>query len=123
MVRLVTSQCMEPFTLESLLVNVTNQDTLVLALTRKVLLAVVSMPVDEVPFSGVEYNCPLTAEPEVAPQLSPVYSWADSVPFSGAPLADETVAVSLGSQSCAEVLAVVSVTVKHSPEVASLDPV
>ena len=123
MVRLVTSQCMEPCTLESLLVNVTSQETLVLALTRKVLLAVISVPVFEVPFSVAVYSCPGTAEPVVTPQLSPVYSWADSVPFSGAPLVDETIAVSLGSQFWAEALPVVSVTVKHSPVLASLDPV
>ena len=72
MVRLVTSQCMEPATLGSLLVNVTSQETLVLVLTLKVVLAVVSVPVGEGPVSVVEYNCPLTAEPEVTPQLSPV---------------------------------------------------
>jgi hypothetical protein len=102
------------------LVKVTIQDTAVLALTRNVLLAVVTMPVFEVPFSVVEYNCPLTGEPLQSPLVK---SWADSVPFSGAPLADETVPVSLGSQFWAEVLPVVSVTVKHSPVLASLDPV
>jgi hypothetical protein len=52
-----------------------------------------------------------------------VYSWADSVPFSGAPLTDPTFAVSLGSQFWFELLVVESWTVKHSPELASLDPV
>jgi hypothetical protein len=47
----------------------------------------------------------------------------DSVPFSGAPWPAVTVAESFGTQVWAEVLAVVSVTVKHSPELASLDPV
>ena len=88
-----------------------------------VVLPVVKVAEEPVPDSVFEYSCPLTAEPDVAPQLSPVKSWADSVPFSGAPLADATVAVSLGSQSWAEVLAVVSVTVKHSVELASSDPV
>jgi hypothetical protein len=46
-----------------------------------------------------------------------------SVPFSGAPWPAVTVALSLGSQVCCEAVAVVSVTVKHSPVVASLDPV
>ena len=68
------------------------------------------------------YVCPPTAFPLTQPV--PVYSWTVSVPFSGAPLTELTVAVSLGTQLWAEVLAVVSVTVKHSPgELASLDPV
>jgi hypothetical protein len=111
---------LEPATLGSELVNVTNQDTAVLVLTRNVLLAVVTVPVFEVPFSAVEYACPLTGEPLQSPLVK---SWADSVPFNGAPLADETVPVSLGSQFWLEALAVESVTVKHSPVLASLDPV
>jgi len=34
---------------------------------------------------GSELSCPLTAAPDVTLQLSPVESWADSVPVSGAP--------------------------------------
>ena len=67
------------------------------------------------------YVCPLTAFPVVQPV--PVYSWTVSVPFSGAWLTELTVAVSLGTQLWADELTVVSLTVKHSPELASLDPV
>ncbi len=72
MVRLVTSQWLELATLASVLVKVTSQETLVLAATVKVVLLVVSVAGDAASESVVEYNCPLTAEPEVAPQLSPV---------------------------------------------------
>jgi hypothetical protein len=83
MVRLVDSQWLELVTLESLLVKVTSQDTAELAVTLNVVLLVVSVPEEPVPDSVFEYSCPLTAEPEVAPQLSPVKSWAVSVPVSG----------------------------------------
>ena len=46
MVRLVTSQWVEPITLESLLVNVTSQETLRLLSTTKVELLVVSVAGD-----------------------------------------------------------------------------
>src|SRR5215469_8426526 len=74
MVRLVTSQCEDPATLGSLLVKVTSQETLVVALTRKVALLVRSVvSAAEVAFVSVFwYSCPLTAEPDVTPQLSPV---------------------------------------------------
>ena len=74
MVRLVDSQWLEGPTLGSLLVNVTSQDTAVLALTVKVALLVVSvLSAADVAFVSVfVYSCPLTEEPEVAPQLSPV---------------------------------------------------
>src|SRR6516225_3596970 len=123
MVRLVTSQWLEPATFGSELAKVTSQDTLSLRVTLKEVLLVVSVAVDPVPVSVSEYSCPTIAEPEVVPQLSSVYSWADSVPFNGAPLADATFAVSLGSQSWVELLPVVSLTVKHSPELASFEPV
>lgn len=125
MVRLVTSQWFEPDTLVSVLVKFTSQETLVLVLTVKVELVVVSvLSAAVVAFVSVfVYSWPLTAEPEVAPQLSPVYSWTDNVPLNGAPLVAVTDAVSLGSQVWVEALAVVSVTVKHSPDEASLDPV
>ncbi len=67
-------------------------------------------------------SCPLTADPPLS-QVAPVNSWAESVPLSGAPWSAVTVVESLGCQVCCEVVAVVSVTVKHSPELASLDPV
>jgi hypothetical protein len=96
-----------------------------LAVTEKVVLLVVSIvSAAEVALVSVfEYSCPLTAEPPLAPQVPSVYSCADSVPFSGAPLAGETVAVSFGSHVWAEALAVVSLTVKHSVDEASLEPV
>jgi hypothetical protein len=55
-------------------VNETSQDTAVLVLTVKVLLFVVSvLAAADVAFVSVLlYSCPLTADPEVAPQLSPV---------------------------------------------------
>ena len=125
MVRLVDSQWLEPVTLGSVLVKVTSQDTAVLVLTVKVVLFVVSvLSVTDVAFVSVFwYSCPLTADPPLVPQVPSEKSWAESVPLSGAPLAGATVAESLGSQVCCEVVAVVSVTVKHSPELASLDPV
>ena len=72
MVRLVTSQWLELATLVSVLVKVTSQETLVPTVTLKVVLLVVSVAGDAASDSVVEYSCPLTAEPEVAPQLSPV---------------------------------------------------
>jgi hypothetical protein len=72
MVRLVDSQWLEPVTLGSLLVKVTSQETLVLAVTVKVVLVVVSVAGDVAFVSVVWYSWPATAEPEVAPQLSPV---------------------------------------------------
>jgi hypothetical protein len=72
MVRFVDSQWPEGATLGSVLVNVTSQETLVLVLTVKVVLFVVSVAGEAAFDSVFEYNCPLTAEPEVAPQLSPV---------------------------------------------------
>jgi hypothetical protein len=72
MVRLVDSQWLEPPTLGSLLVKVTSQETLVLAVTVKDVLVVVSDCGDVAFVSVLVYSCPLTAEPEVAPQLSPV---------------------------------------------------
>ena len=77
MVRLVDSQRLEPaVTLGSVLVNVTSQETLWLVLTAKDMLFVVSvLSAAEVAFVSVfVYSCPLTALPEVAPQLSPVKS-------------------------------------------------
>jgi hypothetical protein len=74
MVRFVDSQWPEDATLGSELVKVTSQDTAVLAPTVKVVLFVVSvLSAADVAFVSVFwYICPLTAEPEVAPQLSPV---------------------------------------------------
>src|SRR5215467_1321371 len=99
MVRLVDSQWLELATLGSVLLKTTSQDTAELTETLNVVLFVVSVAEEPVPDSAFVYSCPLTAEPEVAPQLPPVKSWADSVPVSGAPLSVVTVAVSLGSQS------------------------
>lgn len=121
MVRLVDSQWLEDATLGSELLNVTSQDVAVLVLTLNEVLLVVNVADEPVPVSVFEYSWLLTSEP--AAQPLPMKSCADSVPLSGAPLADETIAVSLGSQSWSEVLAVVSVTVKHSPGLESLDPV
>lgn len=122
MVRLVDSQLVELVTLGSELLKVTSQETLVLVRTLKVVLFVVSVAGEAAFDSVVEYNCPETLEPPAAPHAPSVKSCMDSVPFSGAPWADVMVALSFGSQVWAEVLAVVSLTVKHSPEVASLDP-
>jgi hypothetical protein len=123
MVRFVVSQWLEPPTLGSELVKVTSQDTAVLVVTVKVVLFVVSvLSAADVAFVSVLwYACPLTSEP--AAQLAPVKSWMVSVPFSGAPAVAVMLAVSLGTQVWAEAADVVSVTVKHSPEVASPDPV
>jgi hypothetical protein len=76
MVRLVDSQWLELATFESPLVNVTNHDVAVLVLTVNVELFVVSvLSAAEVALVSVFwYSCPLTAEPDVAPQLSPVNS-------------------------------------------------
>jgi hypothetical protein len=125
MVRFVDSQWLDDATLGSVLVKVTSQDASLVLPTVNVVLFVVSVLSDwDVAFVSVFwYSWFWTAEPEVAPQLLPVNSWADSVPFSGAPWAAATVVLSLGSQFCCELAAVVSLTVKHSPELASLDPV
>ena len=74
MVRLVNSQWLEDATLGSELLKLTSQDTALVAWTVKVELFVVSvLSAADVAFVSVfEYSCPLTAEPEVAPQLSPV---------------------------------------------------
>ena len=72
MVRLVDSQWLDPATLGSVLVKVTFHETLVLAVTVKDVLVVVSDCGDVAFVSVFVYSCPVTAEPEVAPQLSPV---------------------------------------------------
>jgi hypothetical protein len=74
MVRLVDSQWLEPDTLESVLLKVTFHETLVLAVTVKDELLVVSdlSAVVVALVSVFWYSWPLTAEPDVAPQLSPV---------------------------------------------------
>jgi len=72
MVRLVDSQWLEPPTLESVLVKVTSQEVLALLVTVNDVLFVVSDAGDVALVSCLVYSCPLTAEPEVAPQLSPV---------------------------------------------------
>jgi hypothetical protein len=69
MVRLVDSQWLEPLTLGSLLVKVTSQETLVLVVTVKDVLVVVSDAGDVAFVSVVEYNCPLTADPPLVPQV------------------------------------------------------
>jgi hypothetical protein len=101
MFRLLDSQWLEDATLGSELLNVTSQDVAVLVLTLNVVLFVVSVAEESVPVSVFEYSWLLTSEPAAHPL--PVKSCADSVPLSGAPLADETIAVSLGSQSWSEV--------------------
>jgi len=87
MVRLVVSQWLVEATLLSLLVKVTSHDTPVLALTVNVVLFVVRvLSAADVAFVSVFwYCCPLTAEPPPTPQVVPVNSWVESVPFSGAP--------------------------------------
>src|SRR6516164_10229268 len=101
MVRVVDSQWLDGATLLSLLVNVTSHEygPALPASTVNVVLFVVSvLSAADVAFVSVfVYSCPLTALPEVAPQLSPVKSWADSVPLNGAPWAAVTVVESLGS--------------------------
>jgi hypothetical protein len=64
-----------------------------------------------------------TAEPLVAPQLSPVYSWIVSVPLMLSPFVAETEAESFGYQVCADDETLVSVTVKHSVTLESCEPV
>ena len=125
MVRLVDSQWLDGVTLPSVLVNVTSHDTPVLVLTVNVVLFVVSvLSAADVAFVSVfVYSCPLTGDPPPTPQVVPVNSCAESVPFSGAPCAAVTVVESLGCQVCCEAADVVSLTVKHSPGLASLDPV
>jgi hypothetical protein len=74
MVRFETSQVVESPTLLSPLWKVTFQDTAWLVLTVKVVLVVANvLSAADVAFVSVFwYSCPLTALPEVAPQLSPV---------------------------------------------------
>ena len=72
MVRLVDSQVLEPCTLWSVLVKVTSQETLVLVLTVKVLLVVVSVAGEAALDSVVEYSWPLTAVPPAAPHAPSV---------------------------------------------------
>ena len=74
MVRFVTSQWLEPVTLGSVLLNVISHDTFAVALTLKVPLLVVSVvsAADVALVRVFWYSCPLTAVPEVAPQLSSV---------------------------------------------------
>ena len=119
MVRVDASHSVELATLGSVLMKVTSQEVLVLMVTLKVVLLVISVrSVVDVAFASVlVYSCPLTAEPLLPPHALSLKSCADSVPFSGAPWAAVMVAVSLGSQFWAEAVVVVSVTVKHSPEV------
>ena len=124
MVRFEDSQVLDGPTLEPVPgANVTCQDTEVLVLIGVVLFVVSVLSAALVAFVRVFVNgCP-TGDPPVVPQVPSEKSWMDSVPFSGAPWSAETVALSLGTQVCCETADVVSVTVKHSPELASLDPV
>ena len=72
MVRLVDSQSLEPVTFVSVLVNVTSQDTAVLALTVKVALLVVSVvSAADVAFVSVFVYADPIVEPLLAPQLFP----------------------------------------------------
>ena len=124
MVRFEDSQVLDGPTLEPVPgANVTCQDTEVLVLIGVVLFVVSVLSAADVAFVSVFVYCGPTADPSPTPQVVPVNIWMDSVPFSGAPWSAETVALSLGTQVCCETADVVSVTVKHSPELASLDPV
>ena len=124
MVRLDDSQVLDGPTLAPLLgVNVTCQDTEVLVLIGVVLFVVSVLSAALVAFVSVFENSGPAADPPLAPQLPSVKRWMDRVPLSGAPWPAVTVALSLGTQVCCEAADVVSVTVKHSPELASLDPV
>ena len=72
MVRSVDSQWLDGATLESLLAKVTSQETLVVALTVKVVLPVVSDAGDAALVSVFVYSCPVTAVPPLLPQVPSV---------------------------------------------------
>jgi hypothetical protein len=121
-VRLVFSQCVLLPTSGSLLVKLTSHDT-VLVVDTLVVEFVVTRVAGEAASVSVNVSASRRTDPLVAPQLSPEYSVNDSVPLRFVPPVDVTVAESFGSQFCADVVPVVSFTWKHSPVVASLEPV
>jgi hypothetical protein len=101
-------------------VNVSFQETLVLAGTAGVELFVLCGVPEASPFRLKVYVWPATAAP-----LQSVPSWSAtvSVPVKAVPPALVTVAVSFGSQSCTLLSDAESRTVKHSVCDESLDPV
>ena len=105
--RLVVSHpLVEPWTFGSLLVKATFQETDFDALTLTVVLLVLLVAGEAAPESvivGSVYNV-------VPVQFALSYSVNTSVPFRAEPPADPIVAESFGSQSCAVVMDVVSIT-------------
>jgi len=116
----VFSQWLLPATSELVLVNSTSQETVEVVDTLTVELVVARVTGDVAPVS-VNVSAALSTEPLVTPQLSPEYKVNDSEPLRAVPPADEMVAESFGSQFCADVADVVSLTVKHSETRASLE--
>ena len=126
----VDSQGVELATFVSLLKNSTNHEVLpapagfvVFVTFTVVLLVDTDTPDDESAGIGTVTG-PYWMEPPVH-VVVPVKNVNLTLPFILEPPADVTVAVSLGNQSCAEVVPDVSVTVKHSlvrPSMASGTP-
>ena len=124
-VRLVVSQWVDEPRFALLLANVTCHATVSDWVSWKVVFDVVSDWGEGALVRVVEYVWPLTEGPvavEPSTEQPPSCNWIVSVPLSGALWADVIVAVSLGTQSCTDEADEVSSTVKHSPEVASLEP-
>jgi len=118
-VRLVVSHLLELERLGSPLVNTTFHETVSVALTLTVEFEVF-LVTGEVAFVNVNVSAGRNTVPV---QLLLSYSVNDRLPLRGEPPPDVTVAVSFGSQSCADVTDDVSVTTKHSlsPTPLSLD--
>src|SRR6266508_1451585 len=112
MLTVEVSHLLEPETLASLLVKTTFQETVSVTLTVTLVFEVDRvLSAREVAFVRVNVSAGRNTVP-VQSLLS--YSVNDRLPFRGEPPADVTVAVSFGSQFCADVSDDVSVTTKHS---------
>jgi hypothetical protein len=114
----VFSQCVLPSTSGLSLVNTVFHDTVFDVLTKTVVLVVDLVTGDASSIAKVS-----AVRRTVPVQSALSYSVNDTEPFRAVPPVDVNVAESFGSQFCAEVPPVESLTVKHSPVLASLEPV
>ena len=110
--RVVVSHFVVLRTFASLLVNCTNHETVVDALTRNEVFEVFLVTGEAAPVSVNVFA--LAGIRTVPVQFAEEKSVNDSVPFSAVPPVAVIVAESFGNQFCAEVAEVVSRTRKHS---------
>jgi hypothetical protein len=112
------SQCVLPSTSGLSLVNSVFHETVFDVLTKTVVLVVDLVTGDASSIGNVS-----AVRRTVPVQSALSYSVNDTDPLSADPPVEVNVAESFGSQFCADVPDVESFTVKHSPVLASLEPV